>query len=226
MIKSFLLTNEFIEKLVNYNKIMKANILVYTPSLGSANIIGIGGEEDSFGVVKTLSLPFSLETYPIMNFAVLAKDINLLYKYSTESGSPIYANVLSTPWTIDKMQYIFCVDKYKQCLDYDACYFKSINLLCTWDQAMPVSILQNIESMPEFNVVMNAKADDGIVIVRKDAMTYFIPPMAINILKGETADLETRFDPVTKIVYICITIHKKKNIKECIYYATLDNGKQ
>lgn len=226
MLKSYKLSHEFVDRLIEYNKIMKANILIYTYDPSEPYVIGISGEEDSFGAVKVLSKSFNLtETeYPQINFAILAKDLTMLYKYSLDTLTPIYVNVVSTPWTVDTVQYFFCNNEYKHCLNYTACHFHCMTLLYNWDITMPVAVLENIESMPEFEPLMNAKASDGIVVVRKDAMTYFIPPMVVNALKGETIDMETRFNPITKVVYILIVIHKKKGIKEFIYYTTLDNS--
>lgn len=213
MTKLFRLSDEQMESFIKFNKIIKANVLMFDSK--SKSVTGFGYNDDELGIVKEAN---NIEyQFPILPFDMvfLSKDMVSLQKESKETGIPVYIEVEDFHWNRNCAIRLFCGQDSKPCFNFRD-YMIEYRTFYKYSKGTPEVFIEDIRSLKEFEKVFTAKASDGIVSVNISGFTIFVPPTFIGALKSETIDLY--ISSYGKYLRISFMVHKKKGIDVTISY--------
>lgn len=208
------------QKFLSFNKIMKAGMLVWVSHLQT--VVGFSSDNLQTHVMKVLNKQLLLDE-PVPNFAIMTKDLTALVKAAEKvEESHIYLNL--------DMQHnpnIYAYEMYtggviKPCYDFLELFFTYKNSVEEWNASKTKDIVSGIENIGAFEPLLKAKASDGIITVRYNGITYFIPAMMVNMLKKDSAMVEVRKSPGTIYNYVRFCIFKSKGVEEDIFYKMMD----
>lgn len=217
MSKLFRLSDEQMDSFIKFNKIIKANMLMFDSETKS--VVGFGYNNDELGIVKEVH---NIEyQFPILPFDIvfLGKDMASLQKESRETGIPVYIEVEDYHWNRNCAIRLFCGQDSKPCFNFRN-YMNEYRMFSKSSNGTPEIFIENIRSSQIFERVFSAKASDGIISVNVSGFTIFVPPTFIGALKTEIIDLS--ITSYGNYLYISFIVHKKKGIDISISYLMMN----
>lgn len=233
MRKLYRIPNELVESFIDYNKLIKANILMCDSRM--KRIVGFGYDSDELGVVKEMyNYPFDYPSLPF-DIVFMTKDLSSLYKESKSTGVPICAETECYHWNRNCAINLFCGDMIKSCFNFRI-FLSKYNWFCSFKQNGILSYsFQDIKNNNTdlFSPIFNSKASDGIISLNIDGKlgnagekgcTVFVPPTFIGSLKSDSVGLNI-FD-ADDVRIVEFLVKKKHGIQISVEYAMINVNKQ
>lgn len=225
------LTLTTIKGILDYNKLMKAHILMWSNQ--GQSLIGFSENELAPFVIKTLNVrpdfippetkSFVIKVNDLTKFAKvmlqdpdntrLFMDLNEMYAPNIFAKELIlYAN--KTP--VDSMP---AFDFHR----FNNLYY---NAYTDWHRSYKVFECEDITQRPELESILSSKSSDGIIRVVVDGRAFYVPQPFLNVLKKDTVSLSLLENFNNVRTYLgCFEIKKSKGVVENIYFRSvkLDN---
>ena len=216
------------EELIKINKILKSNLIIYNSN--NNEIFGFSQDFNDANVLKILKSEVEVDGFKFFdthrivcdlpNIAILSKDLNAIYKDYKNTGNimPIGLDIYNLSWSKPMVFRIGCNTEERLCYDvfsYVNIKDKIINEIKLCKYKGNYNTIKNIDNIYEFEVALNAKAEEGIKIVHYDNELFYIVPTVINKLSSDTIDLNVYYSNFSKILEF--VIYKKNHILSIIY---------
>lgn len=205
-------------KMVEYNKKMKSNIIVWSNELHT--IVGYCVDDNNPSVLKFLNKPYTPNLSYVPNLVFMAKDLSSIIKTAEEKDNGeddvciIKINDMHYPNVFVEEIWYDGIVKYGY--DYFKYFNKTISVINELQSSKIINKVQNIQNIPEFSYLMTAKATDGIIKISYQDIVYFLPAAIINFLKKDTIDIEVYQGSFG--YFIKIMLYKPSNLVETILY--------
>ena len=220
------------ENMINVNKILKVNIMVYDKELRS--FYGFCQDNVDCNVLKlftpTLQYDYNAkyidsiqQSFP--NFVAFSKDITYVYKVATVNSAKIGMDVLDYRGMYGDFAYRFGVKAFRQtiieeersCFDYKPFKRKMIDIVSEMALLPNTNTYTDISNINVFREALEAPSVEGIIPVRYNRAVYFVCSNFINYKKGEKLDLIVKTNTVNNTNILDFKIHKKEGILDVIY---------
>ena len=220
------------ENMININKILKVNIIVYDKELKT--IYGFCQDNVDCNVLKIFTpseqsdyndkyINSIEETFP--NFVALSKDISYIYKAATTNIAKIGLDVLDYRGLYGDFAYRFgvkafrqtIVDEERNCFDHKPFKNKMVNIVSEMASLPNTNVYTDITSINVFKEALESPSVEGIIPVRYNHSVYFICSNFINCKKGEKLDLIVKTNVNNNTNILDFKIYKKEGIFDVIY---------
>ena len=220
------------ENMINVNKILKVNILVYDKELRS--FYGFCQDNVDCNVLKLFTprlqydynakyLDSIQQSFP--NFTAFSKDITYIYKVANINSAKIGMDVLDYRGQNGDFAYRFGVKAFRQtiieeeraCFDYKPFKKKMVDIVSEMAVLPNTNAYTDITTIDVFRDALESPAVEGIIPVRYNHAVYFVCSNFINYKKGEKLDLIVKTNPTTNTYILDFKIHKKEGILDVIY---------
>ena len=225
------LTLTTIKGILDYNKLMKAHILMWSNQ--GQSLIGFSENELAPFVIKTLNVRPDFIPPETKSFVIKVNDLTKFSKVMLEDPDNtrlfMDLNEMYAPNVFAK-ELILYVNKVPVDL-IPAFDFHRFNELyygayTDWHNSHTVFECEDISQRPELESIISSKSSDGLIRVVADGRAFYVPQPFLNVLKKDTVSLSLleNFNNVRTYLGV-FEIKKSKGVVENIYFRSvkLDN---
>lgn len=225
------LTLTTIKGILDYNKLMKAHILMWSNQ--GQSLIGFSENELAPFVIKTLNVRPDFIPPETQNFVVKVNDLTKFSKVILEKPetTKLYMdlNEMYRPNLFAKEMVLYSNKSPVDLIPaFDFPRFNDLyyNAYMDWHNSYKVFECNDISQRPELESILNSKSSDGIIRTVVDGRAFYVPQPFLNVLKKDTVSLSLLENFNNVRTYLgCFEIKKAKGVIENIYFRSvkLDN---
>lgn len=204
-----------IEALIEYSKLLKSNIIVY--SKYTKEVIGFSQDFMDSNILKITDPIIKGElSDDFPNIVALSKNLISVRKKSISSGLQVYANMTTYEGDNNKIISISCDDENDICFNFTSYYDKYRKIMNEIKESKSTKTYTNVTSMNLINKALSAKAAQGIQMVNIENNIIYIPPTFIKNKKNEIVDIKMYQDKFNNYL-IDVIVHRKNDDLHNIY---------
>ena len=225
------LTLTTIKGILDYNKLLKAHILMWSSQ--GQSLIGFSENELAPFVIKTLNVRPDFIPPETKSFVIKVNDLTKFSKVMLQDPDNtrlfMDLNEMYAPNVFAK-ELILYANKVPVDLipAFDFHRFNELyySAYTDWHNSHVVFKCEDITQRPELEDILSAKSSDGIIRVVVDGRAFYVPQPFLNVLKKDTVSLSLLENFNNVRTYLgCFEIKKSKGVVENIYFRSvkLDN---